>query len=36
VDQNREPMNKNPMMRPTVQGELAYDSEAHIYQAHWW
>jgi len=29
-------MNKNRMMRPTVWGELANDSEAHFRQAHWW
>jgi len=29
-------MNKNRMMRPTVPGELANDSEAHLYQGHWW
>jgi len=23
-------------MRPTVPGELANDSEAHIHQRHWW
>ena len=31
VDQKREPMNKNRMMRSTVQGELANDREAHIH-----
>jgi hypothetical protein len=36
VEQRREPMNKNRMTRPTVPGELANDSEAHIHQAHWW
>ena len=38
VDQRREPMNKNRMMRPTVWGELAKDkdSEARVHQAHWW
>jgi len=36
VDQRREPMNKNRMMRPTVWGELAKDSEAQVHQAHWW
>ena len=32
MDQTREPMNKNRMMRPTVQGELATDSEARVHQ----
>jgi len=36
VDQKREPMNKNRMMRPTVLGELANDSEARFHQEHWW
>jgi len=36
VDQKRELMNKNRMMRPTVQGERANDREAHIHQVHWW
>ena len=36
VDQRREPMNKNRMMRPTVWGELANDSEARIHQEHRW
>jgi hypothetical protein len=36
VDQKREPMNKNRMKRPTVQGERAMDREAHIHQVHWW
>jgi len=30
VEQRYGPMNKNWMMRPTVSGELASDSEAHI------
>jgi hypothetical protein len=34
VDQRREPMNKNRMKRPTVWGELASNSEAHVHQAH--
>ena len=29
-------MNKNRMMRPTVWGELAKDSEAQVHQGHWW
>jgi hypothetical protein len=29
-------MNKNRMMRPTVLGELANDSEAHFHQEHGW
>ena len=32
VEQRYGPMNKNRMMRPTVPGELASDSEAHIHQ----
>jgi hypothetical protein len=36
VEQTREPMNKNRMMRPTVPGEQATDCEAHIHQGHWW
>jgi hypothetical protein len=36
VEQRYGPMNKNWMMRPTVPGELASDSEAHIHQGHWW
>src|SRR5260370_22012345 len=36
VDQRREPMNKNRVMRPTVWGELANDSEARFHQARWW
>jgi hypothetical protein len=36
VEQRREPMNKNRMMRPTVWGELAEDSEAQVHQTHWW
>jgi hypothetical protein len=36
VEQRREPMNKNRMMRPTVLGESANDDEAHIHQEHWW
>ncbi len=31
VEQAREPMNKNRMMRPTVPGERATDREAHIH-----
>jgi len=29
-------MNKNRMKRPTVWGELAKDSEAHVHQAQRW
>jgi len=29
-------MNKNRMMRPTVWGELAIDSEARIHQEYRW
>jgi hypothetical protein len=36
VEQRNGPMNKNRMKRPTVPGELANDSEAHIHQGHWW
>ena len=36
VEQSYGPMNKNWMMRPTVPGELASDSEAHIHQRHGW
>ena len=32
MDQKREPMNKDRMKRPTVPGELATDSEAHLHQ----
>jgi hypothetical protein len=36
VDQRREPMNKNRMMRPTVRVELANDSEARFHQEYGW
>jgi len=36
VEQRREPMNKNRMIRPTVLAERATDREAHIHQEHWW
>jgi len=36
VEQRREPMNKNRMMRPTVRGERASGRKAHIHPKHWW
>jgi hypothetical protein len=36
VEQTREPMNKNRMMRPTAAGERAKDREARIHQGCWW
>jgi len=36
VEQRREPMNKNRMMRPTAAGERAESREAHIHQVCWW
>lgn len=32
MDQKREPMNKNRMMRPTAAGERAENREAHIHK----
>ena len=35
MEQKREPMNKNRMMRPTVRDEQASDCEVRIHQEHW-